>query len=1149
MKIKDILQRDPAEHALANQGQARIVDTDDDRALQELRGELSSFVCEGQYARGIDTVLRSFLGDLGKSSQRAAWVSGFFGSGKSHLLKMLCHLWQDTEFPDGATARSLVPSIPDDISALLRELDTAGKRSGGLLAAAGSLLGGKTDNVRLTVLGIIFKGVGLPEKYPAARFCLWLKEQGYYDEVKSKVEASGKSFDKELADLYPSRVIARAILDVDPAFAPNEAEMRNALRASFPQSTGDITTADFMRESKRALGLAGKDGRIPCTILILDEAQQYIGDVSDRSSVFTEVTEALCKQFDSQVMVVAAGQNALTAVPNLHKLLDRYIIRVPLSDVDVENVTRKVLLQKKPTAVADVKKLLDTHAGEVSRHLHGTRIGQREEDKKTIVEDYPLLPVRRRFWEECFRQIDKEGTHSQLRSQLRIIHDAVAGVSDRPLGTVLSASELYDSLSTVMVQTNVLLREIQERIIQIGETHGDLARKICGLVFLIGKVRRDDASDIGVRSSKEHIADLLVEELHGDNGKLRNDVGEILDKLADAGHLLRVGEEFRLQTREGSEWDREFRDRQSKLRNDESNLQFRRDQLLYATFDKVVRGVKLLQGAAKEPRQLNIHRDQTPPQEDGQSLVVWVRDGFNISETEHQNAARVAGSDNPVIFVHIPRQDADALRQYIVDADAAEQTLNAKGNPGTGEGQEARTGMDSRLKLAQQQREDVVKKIVGNAKVFQGGGSEVLSIELHDRLRDAAEASLVRQFPRFKEADSAAWGAVLKQVKERGEHPFKPLGHNDLIEKHAVCAQVLSTIGAGKVGTDIRKALLKSPFGWGQDAIDAALMALHNAQHVNVTLNGNTLSPGDLDQNKIAKAEFRSEHITLTIQDKIRVRKLYKALNITCSPGEESERAAEFLTMLLHVAREAGGDAPLPAHPNLTPWQDIHALHGNERLIALKDQADAIEGHIKDWKALSDLRIKRLPEWILATKLARQGGGVDGIEAHVHELDAIREQRLLLEANNPVAPVLKALADLLRQTVNALHAEQAKRHQAALKELAANDSWQRLDAADQEAILADVGLRAPAPPSIGSDEALTNYLETHTLESMRSTIDAIPGRVSQALQRAAKKLEPEVQTVRIDRATLRTPDEVEAWLAKQKKRVLDALQQGPVLID
>src|SRR5436189_6343069 len=152
MNVGDILQRDPAKHRLINNGQARLTEDGGERVSEELQGELSTFVCEGQYADGMHRIISSYLSDLNKTSQKGAWVSGFFGSGKSHLLKMLAHLWQDTAFSDGATARSLVPSIPEELRTLLRELDTAGKRSGGLIAAAGSLPSGSTDNVRLTIL-------------------------------------------------------------------------------------------------------------------------------------------------------------------------------------------------------------------------------------------------------------------------------------------------------------------------------------------------------------------------------------------------------------------------------------------------------------------------------------------------------------------------------------------------------------------------------------------------------------------------------------------------------------------------------------------------------------------------------------------------------------------------------------------------------------------------------------------------------------------------------------------------------------------------------------------------------------------------------------------------------------------------------------
>lgn len=1149
MKIKDTLQRDPATNPLVNQGQARISDTRDERTQSELRGELETFVCEGQYADGVQKIIRSFLDNLTKTSQRGAWVSGFFGSGKSHLLKMLCHLWQDTAFPDGATARSLVPSIPEDLKALLRELDTAGRRAGGLIAAAGALPSGTTDNVRLTILAILLRAVGLPEQYPQARFCLWLHSQGQFDKVKAAIEASGRSFERELNNLYVSGPIARAVMAGDAGFAASEAEAKQLLKAQFPPQATDITTEQFLSVTKDVLRLKGKDGRLPCTLLILDEAQQYIGDSQQRASLLTEVTEAVSKQLDSHVVVVAAGQSALTEIQLLTYLLDRFTIRVPLSDAEVETVTRKVLLQKKPTAVTDVRALLDKHAGEVSRQLQGTRIGETIEDRAIVVDDYPLLPVRRRFWENCFRQIDAAGTHSQLRSQLRIIHDAVAKVSERPLGSVVPADDLFEALAPEMVNTGVLLREINERIIQVGRSEGATAQRICGLVFLIGKLKREAGADIGVRATKEHIADLLIDDLTADNGKLRSAVEDLLKKLSDQGVLMPVGDEYRLQTREGSEWDREFRNRQTKLNNDDAAIQFKRDQLLYGEIDKTIRGIRVIQGAAKEPRQFLIHREQTAPVVDGSSVPIWIRDGWSCAEKDVLDAARAAGTDSPILFVFIPRQSAEDARRLIVEADASQQTLDARGNPTTAEGREARQSMDSRRTRAVGDRDRLIREIVANAKVFQGGGGEVLLTSLEDRIKAATDASLVRMFPRYKEADSAAWEAVIKRAREGADHPFQPTGHTDATEKHLVCQQVIATIGAGKSGSDVRKALSGTPFGWPRDAVDAALIALHRLQHITATLNGQAIPLGQLDQNKIAKAEFRVEHATLSVGDRLVLRKLFQALGMSCKSGEEAVRAAEFLSGLISLAGAAGGDAPAPVAPTTVDIEDIQRLVGNEQLVAIKAKATDWEQCIKDWTATRDLIAARLPPWRIIERLAKHAGAIAEAKPTLDQVEAIRSQRLLLETSDPVNTARQSLAGLLRDAVQKGHTAHEKAFADAIAALAENAVWKKLAPADQDSIKATVGLTPPAKPNVTTDEALADALDRKPLASAQAEIDAIAGRVNQAIERAARLLEPKVQTLTLERATLRDIAEVDAWIERQKTTLLEKLANGPVLVN
>jgi hypothetical protein len=1154
MKIKDTLQRDPATHPLVNQGQARIADRATDREVRELMAELSTFVCEGQYADGIQRILTSFLAGQSHTSQKAAWVSGFFGSGKSHLLKMLCHLWQDTSFPDGSTARSLVPALPEDIRAALRELDTHGKRAGGLLAAAGALPGGTTDNVRLTVLAVLLRGAGFPEQYAQARFVLWLHERGFLDQVRGAVEKTGKEWSAELNNLYVSGTIAKAVLERDPHFAPNEADARKAIREQFRQPAGDISTVEFLTIVRQVLAVAGKDGRYPCTALILDEVQQYIGSSPDRSTAVTETVEALSKQLDGKLMVIGAGQSALSEQQLLHKLLDRFTIRVQLSDTDVETVTRKVLLQKKPSAVAQIQQLLDQHDGEIARHLNDTRIAVRREDAEIAVDDYPLLPVRRRFWEQVFRAVDLAGTHSQLRSQLRIIHDAITKISDRPLGAIVPADELYEALAPEMVNTNVLLRELNESIVRLGskgDERGRLRQRICGLVFLIGRLPRDEGADIGVRATADHLADLLLDDLTANSGTLREKVQASLTELVADGTLMQVGDEYRLQTKEGAEWDHEYKKLLTKLNNDEVTLQTERERFLYGGVARVLDGVKILHGKAKELRRLEVSREATPPAETGEGIQVWIRDGWAAVEKPFVDEARRAGASGALVYVFAAKKDDADLRQSIVEAMAAERTLGYKGHPASPEGQEARRSMESRAAAATKRRDQIVLRIVESAKVFQGGGNERLESTLEERIRAAAEASRDRLFPRFDEADGLAtqWEAAIKRARDGSDEPFQPVGYVGPIESHPVCRQVMLTIGAGKTGTAVRKSLRVSPFGWPQDAIDAALIALHRSQHLSATLNGQSVAPGQLDQNRIPKAEFRAEQIVLNVDDFIKIRGVLKHAGLDSKRGEESTKALLFIEKLQRLHEEGTGEPPLPAAIAVPLLDDLRARSGNDLLLAIRDRAGELKAWVESARRAAQVAAERLAAWRLAERMAFHAAQLKGASDLLSQIDAIRSQRILLLGTDPVAPVRSRLAAELREALAEVNAQGRTAFANGNGRLEADASWQKLPESERTEILHGVQLVAPVSENIGSDEELLAALDRRSLSARAAESDAVSARVQRALEIAARKLEPKVRTLVVERATLKSDADVRAWLSRQEQRLLAEVRLGPVLIN
>jgi len=215
MKNRNVYLKDPAGRKLVNEGVANVNDDSTDQAIAVLRYELDTFVCDGQYEKGLEHVIETYLKNIEQAQQPAVWVSGFYGSGKSHLVKMLRALWSDTEFPDGATARSIA-SLPQGIQDHLKELTIQGKRHGGLHAASGTLGASASGSVRLALLRIIFKSVGLPEQYPVARFVMWLRSEGILDSVRKSVEAAKYDWQEELDNFYVAEGLQNALVKAKP---------------------------------------------------------------------------------------------------------------------------------------------------------------------------------------------------------------------------------------------------------------------------------------------------------------------------------------------------------------------------------------------------------------------------------------------------------------------------------------------------------------------------------------------------------------------------------------------------------------------------------------------------------------------------------------------------------------------------------------------------------------------------------------------------------------------------------------------------------------------------------------------------------------------------------------------------------------------
>jgi len=1142
---RDLYFRDPTTLELLNNGVSKVSEIGhDERQIKTLRFELETFVCDGEYARGLERILKAYLDGLGREEQKAVWVSGFFGSGKSHLVKVLRYLWEDYRFGDGATARSLV-TLPAEITDLLKELSNRSQPLGGLRAAAGTLGAGAMDNVRLAFVQLVLRAAGLPENLSQAKFLLWLRESGLEAKVDEALKRKNRELSREVLNLRLSLPLAEALVSADPKYG-TAANAQAAIRDECPDITSPtiVQALDFVRL------VFGENGNLPCTLLVVDEIQQFIAEKIERAMDMQEIAEACCTKLNQRLLLVGTGQSALNTTPSLQRLQARFAVRVQLSDADVESVIRKTVLRKKPEQESVISKCLEANQGEVARHLQNTRLAASHADDKFFVADYPLIPTRRRFWEKVLRNTDHSGTKAQLRSQLQIVFEATRQTAEAPVGTVVPADFIYDQISADLINSGELEREYDEIIRgqRDGTKDGDLRSRLCALIFLIGKLPRTPGADDGVRATAETLVDLLVSDLSSDRPKLEQQVPKLLKQLMDAGHIMAVETEYRLQTREGVRWTHEFNRRRTAALNDAERINSKRADLLRDSTKQALKPVSLQQGTSRQPRKLDPVLSSSRPPSGSDEVTLWLRDGWSDDEGSVRNDARAAGVDSPLLFGYLPRLHHEELRQAIASHLAAQETLDAHGPAATPEAIEARKAVETHLEVARHRMQELLGHIIGGAKVFLGGGQEANGIELADKVQDSANSALERLFPEFSEADHANWGQVVNRARAGDVGALSQVGYPGDVTMHPVCRRVLDVVGAGKKGREVREHFRSAPFGWPQDAVDGALLVMLVAGNLRATINGQPAQAQSLPQNQVGVASFYVDVPPLNVQQRLDLKALFQKIGVSTQNGKESEAAAQFLQKVLALAGTAGGSAPRPEAPDTQDVRALQTLIGNAQLLKVHEHKDDLTTKLVAWKKNADSIAKRWPAWERLLDFHGFAGTLPETEASTKSIAAITDGRALLAEPDPVPELTKQLTTALRIALGKLQDDLYAAFKAGDEKLSTSQVWNRLSDEQRSSLTATYQIKSPARGAIGTDDEIFAALRTNSLSDRRNLLDAVPQRFSLALDEASRLLEPKAQRVSIPNATIHNAPELDQWLADVRKRVEDKLKDGPVIL-
>jgi hypothetical protein len=1136
MLNRETFQTDPADYRLANQGFAQISFPPTPEILETLRGELSTFVCDGAYADGLARILESFLGSVGKGGGAPVWISGFYGSGKSHLASMLAALWTNLQFSDGATAEGLIPHLPAEVAAPLKELRIVAKRVGGVVAAGDTLGTGPSDPAEAT-LGIILRAVGLPSDLRAAQVALWLADLDALDAVRLEL---GDRFQSDIRTFIVNPRFGAAVLKAKPDLAGSPTELRSLLQSQFPEPPP--VTVDLLETmARQALMLGRKE--LPLTLIVLDEVQQFIRQDPGLTLKIQTLAERLAGRFNGRLLLVATGQQALSDVDNLQKLLDRFPVQIALGEADIDSVIRQTVLRKRPGAEKEIRRMLNANAGEISRHLRGSRLAHTVQDENEAILDWPLLPSRRRVWERILRELDRTGLGGTLRGQLRTTLDAARTYGELPLGHAVPVDFLYGRFATEAYNAGLLPSETRNRIesLKAGDDNEKLKARILMLVYMLGRIA-PEADHHGVRSQPETIADLLIVDLAGD-AEVRHKVPELLQELQADGAAIEVGGEWRLQTKESAEWETAYRSEERTILADQSGLARTRRDLLGESIETALSGTtSILQGASRQQRR--IHRLQPDEKAPGDGIALRLRSGWSEDLAAVEKEIGAASTSDGTVHLLVSRHATrdNELTTALTTWRAAEHVLQLRGVPQTDAGREAQSAMQSRANKAQIAAKEIVREAVAQARVFQAGGKQINGAPA-DAVKEAATNALARLYPQFADGDHAGWDKVRERAVRKDPDAMKAVDHSGAPESHPVCKALLADLGPGRKGSDLRTKFINPPYGWSQDTIDGALIVLANTGLLRVTGDdGKPASLPDIPRQKLGICTFRAETTIVTIAQRMPVRGLLTDTGITFENNQEHLVLSALLDRLESSAQQSGGEAPAPAAEKVPNLGAYKSLSGNDLLAALAADATTLRDKLKGWRANGIKISNRLPNWQLAERLVRLGATDQSAD-----LEAIRTGRRLLVEPDPVPPLIAAAADALRTELNTAHAAWESAWSKGEGRLASDSTWAKLSPEQKHSIRIETGLLLMAKPAVDTAAAIAESLSQRGLSEWENMVKALPSRIDDALAAAAALLEPKAHTVLLPSAMVRTEHDLDDWLKKVRLKIAAALPDGPVI--
>jgi len=552
MKLKDIFAKN------VQRSIEGVIKADDERNLAT---EVEEYVLTNEASKRVEAILEEYTH---YQSANGVWISGFFGSGKSHLLKMLAHLLGDVHgqgFSRDAVHSSFyakaqgafLPALLDKARAipaksLLFNIDQKA-----------TLISKDQLDAILKVFVKVFdesRGYYGSQGY-VARFERDLDNRGQYEKFKDAyrtIASRAWEVGREEGVLEETNV-AKAYAQISETAPDN-------ILAKYRHDYA-LSIEDFANEVRAWLDQQPSGTRLN---FFVDEVGQFIGTNGKLMLNLQTIAESLATKCGGRAWVFVTSQEDMEKVlgditkqqgNDFSKIQARFKIRAKLSSADVEEVIRKRLLEKNVEGAAALEPVYSAQHGNFKTLFNfpdGAKKYKSYTDEAHFIGTYPFVGYQFPMFQEAIESLSDhnafEGKNSSVgeRSMLGVVQQVAKDIGDLEVGRLATFDHMYAGIQAAL--KSAAQSAVNEAEKQIDDN--PLAIRLLKALFLVKYID-------SFQATPRNLTVLVYDRFDLDLPRLQSQVKEALDLLEARTYIQRNGEIYAYLTKEEQDIEAEIK--------------------------------------------------------------------------------------------------------------------------------------------------------------------------------------------------------------------------------------------------------------------------------------------------------------------------------------------------------------------------------------------------------------------------------------------------------------------------------------------------------------------------------------------------------------------------------------------------------------